>query len=45
MQQADAAPDPNRWPNLTRYIQEQHARPTIARLIEEESAAMTASPS
>jgi glutathione S-transferase len=44
MQQADAAPDPKRWPNLARYIQQQHARPTIARLIEEESAAMAASP-
>lgn len=44
MQQADAAPDPNRWPNLPRYLQQQYARPTIARLIEEESAAMAASP-
>jgi glutathione S-transferase len=45
MQQADADPDPKRWPNLARYLRQQYARPTIARLIEEESAAMTASPS
>jgi glutathione S-transferase len=45
MQQADAAPDPKRWPNLGRYVREQHARPTIARLIEQESAAKAASPS
>jgi glutathione S-transferase len=45
MQQADAAPDPTRWPNLARYIQQQLARPTIARLIEEEFAVMVASPS
>ena len=44
MQQADAAPDPKRWPNLARYIKEQCVRPTIARLIEEESTAMAASP-
>lgn len=43
MQQADAAPDPERWPNLVRYIQQLHARPTIARLIEQDSAAMAAS--
>jgi glutathione S-transferase len=43
MQQADAAPDPKRWPNLARYLQEQYAHPTIARLIEQESAAMAAS--
>jgi glutathione S-transferase len=44
MRQADAAPDPNRWPDLARYLQQQYARPTIARLIEEESAGMAASP-
>jgi len=44
MQQADAAPDPKRWPNLARYIQQQHARPAIARLIEQESKAMAATP-
>jgi glutathione S-transferase len=44
MQQADAAPDPKRWPNLARYLQQQYARPTIAHLIEDESAAMAASP-
>jgi len=44
MQQADAAPDPKRWPNLARYTQAQYARPTIARLIEQEAAAMAASP-
>jgi glutathione S-transferase len=43
MEQADAAPDPNRWPNLTRYVRKQYARPTIARLIEQESAARAAS--
>jgi glutathione S-transferase len=43
MQQADAAPDPKRWPNLVRYTQAQYARPTIARLIEQEAAAMAAS--
>jgi glutathione S-transferase len=43
MEQADAAPDPKRWPNLSRYVREQHARPTIARLIEQETAAMAAS--
>jgi glutathione S-transferase len=42
MQQADAAPDPGRWSNLARYVQQQHARPTIARLIEQESSAMPA---
>ena len=42
MQQADAAPDPKRWPNLARYVRQQHARPAVARLIEEESAAMAA---
>jgi hypothetical protein len=40
MQEADAAPDPKRWPNLARYIQQQYARPTIARLIEQEAAVM-----
>jgi glutathione S-transferase len=44
MQQADAAPDPKRWPNLVRYLEAQYARPTIARLIEQEAAAMAASP-
>jgi glutathione S-transferase len=44
MEQADAAPDPERWPNLARYVREQYARPTIARLIEQESAAMAARP-
>jgi glutathione S-transferase len=44
MQQADAAPDPMRWPNLVRYLEAQCARPTIARLIEQEAAAMAASP-
>jgi hypothetical protein len=44
MQQADAAPDPKRWPDLARYVQQQHAQPSIARLIEQESAAMAASP-
>jgi glutathione S-transferase len=44
MQQADAAPDPMRWPNLARYAQAQYARPTIAGLIEREAAAMAASP-
>jgi glutathione S-transferase len=44
MQRADAAPDPSRWPNLARYLREQYARPTIARLIEQESAAMDARP-
>jgi glutathione S-transferase len=43
MQQADAAADPNRWPNLARYLRQQYARPTIARLIEQEAAAMAAS--
>jgi glutathione S-transferase len=43
MQEADAAPDPKRWPNLARYVREQYARPTIARLIEQEAAAMAAS--
>ena len=43
MQQADAAPDPERWPNLARYVREQYARPTIARLIEQEFAAKAAS--
>jgi hypothetical protein len=43
MQEADAAPDPKRWPNLARYLREQYARPTIARLIEQEAAAMAAS--
>jgi glutathione S-transferase len=42
MQHADAAPDPKRWPNLARYIGQQHARPTIARLIEQETRAMAA---
>jgi glutathione S-transferase len=44
MQQADAAPDPKRWPNLARYTQAQYARPTIGRLIEQEAASMAASP-
>jgi glutathione S-transferase len=43
MQEADAAPDPKRWPNLARYIQQQYARPTIARLIEQETAVMATS--
>jgi glutathione S-transferase len=43
MQRADAAPDPKRWPNLVRYLEAQYARPTIARLIEQEAAAMAAS--
>jgi glutathione S-transferase len=37
MQAADAAPDPQRWPNLVRYIKEQHSRPSIARLIAEDA--------
>jgi glutathione S-transferase len=37
MQAADAAPDRKRWPNLVRYLEQQHARPTIARLIAEEA--------
>jgi glutathione S-transferase len=44
MQQADAAPDPKRWPNLAHYTQAQYARPSIARLIEQEAAAMAGSP-
>jgi glutathione S-transferase len=44
MQQADAAPDAQRWPNLARYVRQQHARPAIARLIERESAAMAPIP-
>jgi glutathione S-transferase len=44
MQLADAAPDPGRWPNLARYLRKQYARPTIARLIEQESATMAARP-
>jgi glutathione S-transferase len=43
MQQADVAPVPQRWPNLARYLQAQYARTTIARLIEQEAAAMAAS--
>jgi glutathione S-transferase len=42
MQHADAGPDPQRWPNLVRYLEAQYARPTIARLIEREAAAMAA---
>jgi glutathione S-transferase len=42
IQQADAAADPNRWPNLARYLRRQYSRPTIARLIEQESAATAA---
>lgn len=33
MQVAGAAPEAKRWPNLVRYIEQQHARPSIARLI------------
>jgi glutathione S-transferase len=39
MQMADAAPDRERWPNLARYIEEQHARPSIAWLFDQETAA------
>ena len=34
MQIAQAAPDRKRWPNLSRYIEQLHARPTVAPLIE-----------
>jgi glutathione S-transferase len=37
MQAADAAPDRKRWPNLVRYIEQQHARPTIATLLAQEA--------
>ena len=40
MQQADVVPDPGQWPNLARYIQRQHARPSIVRVFEIEAAAM-----
>lgn len=34
MQAADAAPDRKRWPNLSRYIELQHARATVAPLLD-----------
>lgn len=34
MQQADAAPDAQRWPNLARYLQALYGRPAIATLAE-----------
>jgi glutathione S-transferase len=37
MQQAGAAPDPTCYPNLTRYVAQQHSRPSVARLIEQET--------
>jgi glutathione S-transferase len=38
MQMANAAPDRERWPNLARYVEGQHTRPTIARLIKQASS-------
>ncbi len=39
MQQANAAPDPARWPQLVRYIRHQQTRPSVARILAEEQAA------
>ena len=37
MQQADVVPDPGQWPNLARYIRQQHSRPAAMRVFDQES--------
>jgi glutathione S-transferase len=43
MQQAGAAPDPRCYPNLARYVAQQHLRPSVARLIDQETTAFAGS--
>jgi glutathione S-transferase len=42
MKDADAAPDPQRYPNLARYLQEHHARPILAGLVAQELESLAA---
>jgi glutathione S-transferase len=43
MEQAGVAPDAMHFPNLTRYVAQQHSRPAVAQLIEQETTAAAGS--
>lgn len=42
MQMVDCAPNADRYPNLSRYLEYQHSRPAIAAILEEETAGAAA---